>query len=258
MAAIECFYHLRAGPLELPNGAYIALIPKSDVAEHAADFRPISLINSFAKLITKTLSIRLSGHIDQLISSSQSAFIKGRCIHDNFMYVRNLARAYNRTKTPALLFKLDISKAFDTVSWEYVLELLEHRGFSHRWRDWLSLLFRSAHSSVLLNGVPGERISHAQGLRQGDPLSPCLFILAIDALQRILDIATEDGILSPLRGRYAKLRLSLYADDAIIFLNLVQGEVAALFNILEQFGNASGLKLNLAKMLGCTHQMPRT
>ena len=171
------------------------------------------------------------------------------------MYVRNLARAYNRTKTPALLFKLDISKAFDTVSWEYVLELLEHRGFSHRWRDWLSLLFRSAHSSVLLNGVPGERISHARGLRQGDPLSPYLFILAIDALQRILDIAIEDGIL---RGRYAKLRLSLYADDAIIFLNLVQGEVAALFNILEQFGNASGLKLNLAKMLGCTHQMPRT
>jgi hypothetical protein len=68
-------------------------------------------------------------------------------------------------------------------------------------------------------------------------------------LQRILDIATEDGILSPLRGRYAKLRLSLYADDTVIFLNPVQGEVAALFNILEQFENASGLKLNLAKCL---------
>jgi hypothetical protein len=75
MAAIECFYHLHAGPLEHLNGAYIALIPKSDVAEHAADFRPISLINSFAKLTTKTLSIRLSGHIDLLISNSQSAFI---------------------------------------------------------------------------------------------------------------------------------------------------------------------------------------
>ena len=162
--------------------------------------------------------------------------------------MRNLARAYHRTKTPALLFKLDISKAFDTVSWAYVLELLEQRGFSCRWRNWLSLLFSSAHSSVLLNGVPGERINHARGLRQGDPLSPYLFILAIDALQRILDIATEDGILSPLRGKYAKLRLSLYADDAVIFLNPVQ-EVRALLSIREQFGNVSGLKLNLAKCM---------
>jgi hypothetical protein len=118
-------------------------------------------------LITKTLAIRLSRHIDRLISSSQSAFIKGRCIQDNFMYVRNLARAYNRTKTPALLFKLDISKAFDTVSWEYMLELLEHRGFSHRWRNWLSLIFTSAHSSVSLNGVPGERIKACKGTPSG-------------------------------------------------------------------------------------------
>jgi hypothetical protein len=71
---------------------------------------------------------------------------------------------------PALLFKLDISKAFDIVSWEYVLELLEHRGFSLRWRDWLRLLFRSTHSLALLNGVPGERVNHAWGLHQGDPL----------------------------------------------------------------------------------------
>ena len=133
--------------------AHIVLIPKSEVAEHASDYRPISLIGSFGKLITKTLAIRLSEDIDRLISNSQSAFIKGHCIQDNFMYVRNLARAYNRTKTPALLFKLDISKAVDTVSWEYILELLERTGFSHRWRDWLSLLFRSSHSSVLLNGT---------------------------------------------------------------------------------------------------------
>jgi hypothetical protein len=102
---------------------------------------------------------------------------------------------------------------------------------------------------VLLNGVPGKRIKHARGLRQGDPLSPYLFILAIDTLQRILDAAIEDGVLSPLRGRHAKLRLSLYVDDAVIFLNPVQEEVAALFGILEQFGNASGLKLNIGKCL---------
>lgn len=249
MAALHSFHNLRAGPLEKLNGANIVLIPKSDLVEEAKDFRPISLIHSFGKLITKTLATRLSPHINSLISTSQSVFIKRRCIHDNFMYVRNLARAYYRTKTPALVFKLDISKAFDMVSWEYMLKLLEHRGFSARWRDWLALLFSSSHSTVLLNGIPGARINHARGLRQGDPLSPFLFILAIDTLQKVLDLATEDGFLSPLRGRQARLRLSLYADDAVIFVNPAQEEVRALFTTLQQFGEATGLQLNMSKCM---------
>jgi hypothetical protein len=113
------------------------------------------------------------------------------------------------------LEKLDISKAFDTIPWEYILELLEQRGFSARWRDWLTHLFKSSHSSILLNGIAGKRINHARGLQQGDPLSPYLFILAIDTLQRMMDMAAYyDGTLSPLS-------LSLYADDAVIFINLV-------------------------------------
>lgn len=249
LAAMASFHGLRTGPLDALNEANIVLIPKAETAEQLKDFRPISLIHSFAKLVTKILSRRLSSQIHSLVSNSQSAFIKHRCIQDNFLYVRNLARAYHRTKTPALLFKLDISKAFDTVSWEYMLELLEHRGFSSRWRDWLSMLFKTSHSKVLLNGVAGRRIKHARGLRQGDPLSPYLFILAIDTLQRVLEIATMEGVLSPLRGRHARLRLSLYADDAVIFINPVQSEVTALFSILGNFGEATGLKLNLEKCM---------
>ena len=131
------------------------------------------------------------------------------------MYVRNLARAYHRTKTPALLLKMDISKDFDSVSWEYIFELLEARGFPQRWRDWLALIFTSSTSSMLLNRVRGQSITHKPGLRQGDPVSPYLFILAIDTLQKIFELATNDGRLTALRGRHAKLRLSLYADDAV-------------------------------------------
>lgn len=97
------------------------MIPKVEVAAEPKDFRPISLIHSFAKLVTKVLAIQLSSYIDKLISVSQSAFIKGRCIQDNFVYVRGLARHYHRNKTPVCLMKLDISKAFDTVSWQYLL-----------------------------------------------------------------------------------------------------------------------------------------
>jgi hypothetical protein len=127
--AFACIFNLHTGPLHKLNSGTISLLPKNELAERVQDFRPISLIHSFAKIVSKVLSLRLQPYIDKLISSSQSAFIKKRCIHDNFLYVKNLARAYHRTKTPALLLKLDISRAFDFVSWEYLLELLEKKDF---------------------------------------------------------------------------------------------------------------------------------
>jgi hypothetical protein len=107
---------LRPPPLPKLNGALLTLLPKKEVAELPGDFKPISLIYSFAKLISKVLALRLAPHINGLISNALSAFIKNRCIQDNFLYVRNLAGAYHRKRIPALLLKLDISKAFDSVS----------------------------------------------------------------------------------------------------------------------------------------------
>jgi hypothetical protein len=78
---------------------------------------------------------------------------------------------------------------------------------------------------VMLNGSLGTKVEHRRGLRQGDPLSPYLFILAMDVLSRIFDIATEDGHLMPLKGREARLRLSLYADDVMIFTNPIKEDI---------------------------------
>lgn len=136
------------GALEHINGAQVVLIPKSEVALEPKDFRPISLIHTFAKLFTKVLSIRLAAHIDSLVGVTQSTFIKKRCIQDNFVYVRELARHFHRTETPACLLNLDISNAFDT-----------------RWTSWLAALLRSSSSMVLLNGCPRPRIQHQRGLR---------------------------------------------------------------------------------------------
>jgi hypothetical protein len=191
--------------------------------------------------------MRLSTYIDKLISVSQSAFIKGRCIQDNFLYVRGLARHYHRNKTPMCLLKLDISKAFDSVSWEYLLELMGKRGFSRRWTNWIATLLRCSSSMVMLNGRPGTKVEHRRGLRQGDPLSPYLFILAMDVLSRIFDIATEDGHLTLLKGRQARLHLSLYADDVMIFTNPIKEDISCIMQLVRAFGDATGLNINMTK-----------
>jgi hypothetical protein len=121
-----------------------------------------------------------------------------------------------------LLFKLDITKAFDSVRWDYLLAMMQHHGFPQKWRDWVTTILTTSTSQVLLNGIPGEKIVHGRGLRQGDPLSPLLFILAIDPLQWILSKATELNAITKLRGRAARLRISMYANDAVVFINPVR------------------------------------
>jgi hypothetical protein len=121
-------------------------------------------------------------------------------------------------------------------------------GFSMKWRDWIAALLGSASSKVLVNGQPTEGIRHARGLRQGDPLSPLLFILAIDPLQRIIEVAAQKGILKSILPKAARLRCSLYADAAAIFSKPSPMEFERLLKILTFFGNCSGLKINMSKM----------
>jgi hypothetical protein len=111
------------------NSAFITLLPKTDEASHVKDYTPISLVHSFAKLVTKILSNRLVGWLQQMVSLNQSAFIKKRFIQDNFMLVQQTVRFLHQQRQPRILFKLDISKAFDSVSWTFLLEIMKKMGF---------------------------------------------------------------------------------------------------------------------------------
>ena len=104
--------------------ALITLLPKMEGAASASDFRPISLIHSVGKLITKALALCLAPRLSYMINNSPSAFIAGRSIHDNFKVVHSTVRLFKKTKRHKVLFKLDIAKAFDSVSWPLLLEVL--------------------------------------------------------------------------------------------------------------------------------------
>ncbi|WVZ94829.1 LOW QUALITY PROTEIN: hypothetical protein U9M48_040673 [Paspalum notatum var. saurae] len=243
-SAFNQLHNINGQDFRLLNAGNIVLIPKNADARRISDFRPISLIHSIAKIFSKLLANRLAPHLGDLVSKCQSAFIRKRCIQDNFLYVQNIVRQLHRSKTPALFLKLDIQKAFDTVNWGYLLENLQARGFGPQW---ISILFGTANSKPLVNGAQGGSFDHKRGVRQGDPLSPMLFILAIDPLQRILDLATQQGILTPLPLATAKMRTSLYADDAAIFVNPTRDQLQSVKHILHVFGTATGLIINFEK-----------
>jgi hypothetical protein len=132
MRVIHLFGNLHAENLHWLNSANVALLPNKDGAEEVADFWSISLIHRIARIMSKLLAIRLAPFMNKLVSNAQSAFIKKRSILDNFLYVKNLAMRFNKFKILALLLKLDIRKAFDSISWEYMLDLLQQRGFPPR------------------------------------------------------------------------------------------------------------------------------
>jgi hypothetical protein len=159
---------------------------KKDNPRLISDYRPISISHNFSKLVSKLLANRLSSELDGLVLVNQTAFIKKCCIHDNFMYVQEVIKDLHKRKIHSLFVKLDISKAFDTVNWACLLNIMEQLGFSQRWRNWISCMWNTASSTFLVNGVPGKRSSCCRGVRQGDPLPPplcpLLFILAMEPL----------------------------------------------------------------------------
>jgi hypothetical protein len=180
------------------NRALINLIPKKLEAIETKDFRPISLVHSFMKLFSKIIANRLRPRLGEIVSMNQSAFIKHRSLHDNFVLVRQVARKINTRRQAGVLLKLDIARAFDSISWSFLFEVLRRMGFGERFLKWIALLLYTTNTRVMVNGVPGGRIYHGRGLRQGDPTSPMLFVAAMVALSAMVIKAVEENLFGDL------------------------------------------------------------
>lgn len=218
------------------NSTVIVLIPKIDSPSRLTDFRPIDLCNVIYKVIAKCLVNRLRPILDELVSPEQSAFVPGRLITDNALIAFECFHAIKQEKDPEQSFcayKLDLSKAYDRVDWGFLERVMQQMGFSHRWVDWIMRCVTSVRYCVKVNGALSDSFAPSRGLRQGDPLSPFLFLFVADALDTILKREIAANRLTPLRvcAQAPGISHLLFADDTLLFFRANGEEAAQKFSV---------------------------
>jgi len=176
------------------NSTFIALIPKVDSPQSLNEFRPFSLVGSLYKILAKLLANRLRQVIGSVISDSQSAFVKNKKILDGILIANEVVDEDRKCKKELMMFKVDFEKAYDSVDWGYLDAVMGKMDFPTLWRKWIKECVSTATTFVLVNGSPTDEFPLGRGLRQGDTLSPFLFLLAAEGLNVMMK-ATIDANL---------------------------------------------------------------
>jgi hypothetical protein len=231
------------------NATFLTLILKEERVTNPKQFRPIALCNVIYKIITKVVANRLKPILPFVISKEQAGYVEGRQIMDSVILAHEVIHSLKSTKTPGMLIKLDLSKAFDRVSWQYLRSILESFGFDQQWVNWILNLTSSTFFSILVNGVPSQPFSPSRGIRQGDPLSPFLFVLMAEGLGCYIKSAVLEGSLKglPLHNIQPTPSHSQFVDDTLLMNTPTAREANKLNSILSDFTEASGMTLNLDK-----------
>jgi exonuclease III len=232
------------------NATFIALIPKKPGAVEIKDFRPISLVTGLYKIVAKVLANRLKAVLGKVVSAPQNAFVQGRQILDSVLIANECLDSRLKAGDPGVLCKLDLEKAYDHVNWGFLIYMLRRCGFNRRWRQWIYMCISTARFSILVNGTPCGFFPSSRGLRQGDPLSPLLFIIVMEALSRLLARARDGCYISGFDvGRVNHISIShlLFADDTLILCGAARDQLCHLKSVFVWFQASSGLKINLGK-----------
>ena len=265
------------GSLRHLNVTWVTLIPKKENPTAIEDFRPISMVGSIYKIIAKILSSRLKDVITPLIDETQNAFVGNRQILDGVLIANESLRWLKNNRISGALIKIDFQMAYDSINWVFLRKVLEKLGFGRRWISWIMECVTSASMSVLLNGSPLQPFKMEKGLRQGDPLSPYLFILVSEALLHFLKKAHELNMIEDVSIGKTKVSLKhlQFADDILFFTPRNPTCIINYFRILDVFALMSGLSINynkstfiswkeedfpwvndMANMVGCGHVRP--
>ncbi|GMI69903.1 hypothetical protein HRI_000659600 [Hibiscus trionum] len=234
------------------NKTNIVLIPKVAAPSSMDNFRPISLCQVFYKIYAKVLANRLRSLLDKCIDQSQSAFVPGRLITDNILITYELLHSMKikqSGKKSAFALKLDMAKAYDKVNWGFLRAMMLRLGFADTWVSALMHCVTSVSYLVIINGSVGDSFSPTCGIRQGDPLSPYLFLLCAEGLSSILNVAKSTGSIKGTKaGRFGvPITHLFFADDSILFGQNTLDEAARLKDLISFYESVSGQQVNYRK-----------
>ena len=222
---------------ERMNQTNICLIPKTERPKCMTEFRPISLCNVSYKIISKVLSSRLKKVLPKLISDTQSAFVARRLITDNILVAQEMFHALGTNpsgQNKYMAIKTDMSKEYDRVEWSFLETLMEKLGFDERWIQMIMQCISSVSYQVLINGEAKGNIIPSRGLRQGDPLSPFLFILCTEVLISQLKHAEREKKITGIKIARAcpPVPHLLFADDSLFSVKQSKENVESSFEPL--------------------------
>ncbi|KAL0401731.1 UNVERIFIED_CONTAM: Retrovirus-related Pol polyprotein from type-2 retrotransposable element R2DM [Sesamum latifolium] len=244
-----CWISLGVGACYGNSIAIITLVPKSEHCPSVSDYRPISYCNVVYKAITKIIADRLAPTLEHLIDRCQAAFVGGRNITDNIFLAQEMVRQYTRKRiSPRCTINVDLRKAFDSISWGFLSQVLHGYGFPPLFISWIMECVSTSSFSVALNGSLHGFFSGKRGLRQGDPMSPALFLLCMKFFSRLIKRNTSNSEFN-FHPKCEKLKIThlLFADDLMLFSRGDLPSVHILMECLREFRDVSSLDVNASK-----------
>ncbi|KAK2401903.1 hypothetical protein QL285_051464 [Trifolium repens] len=231
------------------NSTFVTLIPKHTAAKTIKEYRPISCCTTIFKIISKILTLRLSRVLGSIINLSQAAFVPGQHIHDHILLAYELIRGYSRIGgTPKCMMQLDLQKVYDTIDWHALHHILSQIGLPSQFIHWIMLAVTTVSYKFNIQGRYTSFMKAKCGLRQGDPISPLLFVIVMEYLHRTLHqlIYVPDFNFHSKCEQLGIINLS-FADDLLIFTRGDAKSVELVMAKLHNFSRFTGLFINPSK-----------